>query len=67
MAPFSDFQGLFSQCPATFSAQCHWYFYATRDSFFGPFFGFWCFRDPPPGPIFQFCRELSMLLGSMNG
>ena len=27
MAPVSDFQGLFSHCPATFSAQLHWYFW----------------------------------------
>ena len=54
MAPVSDFQGLFSHCPATFPAQLHWYFYATRYTlFWGLVFGFWCFWEPPPHPIFE--------------
>ena len=49
MAPVSDFQGLFSNYPDTFTAQCHWYFYAQHYTLFrAVFWGFWCFRDPPP-------------------
>ena len=51
MAPFSDFQGLFSQCPATFSAQLHWYFYATCSTlFWGLFLVFGVSETPPPPP-----------------
>ena len=65
MAPVSDFQGLFSNYPATFTAQCHWYFYAPRYTLFrAVFLGFWCFRDPPHHPIFELNWEPYISLAS---
>ena len=61
------FKGLFSNYPATFTAQCHWYFYALRYNLFELFFWVFGVSETPPHPIFELNWEPYMLLASVNG